>query len=91
MVYRTHAARLRGFRPPRGVSGMKPLLAGENLRADQPHRPGMRINFVKNVPRLTMHWHERASLRPREVSGAFYRRAEGQPDICDDVRDSMRP
>jgi hypothetical protein len=51
---------------------MKPLLAGENLRADQPHRPGMRINFVKNVPRLTMHWHERAKACGHERSVALF-------------------
>src|SRR5262245_36229485 len=47
--------------------------------------------FVKNVPRLTLHGHERASLRPRDVGDTFYKVAEGQPNICNDVKESLIP
>ena len=34
-----------GISPPQGDADMPPLLAGEDLGADQPHRIGMRIGL----------------------------------------------
>jgi hypothetical protein len=47
------------------------------------HRCRPTLLFVKNVPRLTIHGHERASLLLREPGDVFYKMAADQACIQD--------
>jgi hypothetical protein len=81
MICRGYASRAFSISPPRGHTGMPPLLAVEDPGVDQPHLLDRSIHCVTNVPRMTMPWLGRASLRPQESGDVFYKTAADQAHI----------